>query len=71
VVDLYPKPLVGTVFGLVAAGSGFGGMISTNLVDRAVTYWSYAPLFVVMGFLHPVAYLMITCLRKRETAGAS
>ena len=67
VVDLYPKPLVGTVFGLVAAGSGFGGMISTNLVGRAVTYWSYAPLFVVMGFLHPVAYLMITCLRKRET----
>ncbi|MCX6628932.1 MAG: MFS transporter [Candidatus Solibacter sp.] len=67
VVDLYPKPLVGTVFGLVAAGSGFGGMISTNLVGRAVTYWSYAPVFVVMGFLHPVAYLMIACFRKRET----
>ncbi len=66
VVDLYPKPVVGTVFGLVAAGSGFGGMVSTNLVGRAVTYWSYAPVFVVMGFLHPVAYLMITCLRKRE-----
>ena len=66
VLDLYPKPVVGTVFGLVAAGSGFGGMISTNLVGRAVTYWSYAPVFVVMGFLHPVAYLMITLLRKRE-----
>ena len=66
VLDLYPKPVVGTVFGLVAAGSGLGGMISTNLVGRAVTYWSYAPVFVVMGFLHPVAYLMITCLRKRE-----
>ncbi len=66
VLDLYPKPVVGTVFGLVAAGSGLGGMISTNLVGRAVTYWSYAPVFIVMGFLHPVAYLMITCLRKRE-----
>lgn len=66
VVDLYPKPLVGTVFGLVAAGSGFGGMISTNLVGRAVTYWSYAPVFLIMGFLHPVAYLMIACFRKKE-----
>ena len=67
VVDLYPKPLVGTVFGLVAAGSGFGGMVSTNLVGRAVTYWSYAPVFLIMGFLHPVAYVMIACCRKKES----
>ena len=38
IVDIYPKPMVGTVFGLVAAGSGLGGMISTHLVGRAVTY---------------------------------
>jgi len=67
IVDIYPKPLVGTVFGLVAAGSGLGGMISTNLVGRAVTYYSYAPVFIAMGCLHPVAYLLIVCLRKRET----
>ena len=68
IVDLYPKPLVGTVFGLVAAGSGFGGIISTNLVGRAVTYYSYAPLFIAMACLHPLAYLMIVALRKREPA---
>ncbi len=66
IVDLYPKPVVGTVFGLVAAGSGFGGMLSTNLVGRAVTYYSYAPVFIVMGCLHPLAYLLITCCRKKE-----
>ena len=66
IVDLYPKPLVGTVFGLVAAGSGFGGMISTNLVGRAVTEYSYAPIFVVMGFLHPIAWLMLRGIRKRQ-----
>ena len=66
IVDLYPKPLVGTVFGLVAAGSGLGGIISTNLVGRAVTYYSYAPLFIVMGCLHPLAYLLIAAFRKRE-----
>jgi ACS family hexuronate transporter-like MFS transporter len=66
IVDLYPKPLVGTVFGLVSAGSGLGGLISTNLVGRAVTYYSYAPLFIAMGFLHPLAYILITCFRKKE-----
>ena len=66
IVDLYPKPLVGTVFGLVAAGSGLGGMISTNLVGRAVTYWSYAPVFVVMGFLHPMAYLLISYFQNHR-----
>jgi MFS transporter, ACS family, hexuronate transporter len=69
VIDLYPKALVGTVFGLVAAGSGLGGLISTNLVGRAVTYYSYAPLFVVMGVLHPIALLLIRGLltRRRES----
>lgn len=59
VVDLFPKPLVGTVFGLVAAGSGFGGMLSSNLVGRVVTAMSYTPLFVAMGFLHPLAWLLV------------
>jgi ACS family hexuronate transporter-like MFS transporter len=66
IVDVYPKPLVGTVFGIVAAGSGLGGMISTNLVGRAVTGYSYAPVFVAMGFLHPVAYLLVRSIRKHR-----
>ncbi len=68
IVDLFPKPVLGTVFGLVAAGSGFGGMVSTNLVGRAVTSYSYAPIFVVMGFLHPLAYLLLRNLRNRPVA---
>jgi MFS transporter, ACS family, hexuronate transporter len=59
VVDLYPKPVVGTVFGLVAAGSGLGGMLSSNLVGQVVSAISYTPIFVVMGFLHPLAWLML------------
>lgn len=63
IVDVYPKPVVGTVFGLVAAGSGFGGMLATNLIGRAVTSYSYAPVFIAMGFLHPLVYLMIRTIR--------
>ncbi|MBN9662132.1 MAG: MFS transporter [Acidobacteria bacterium] len=67
IVDIYPKPVVGTVFGLVAAGSGLGGMLSTNLVGRAVTYWSYSPVFVVMGILHPLAFLLIRGIQARKS----
>lgn len=64
IVDIYPKRLVGTVFGLVAAGSGFGGMVSMNLVGRAVTYYSYTPVFIAMACLHPLAYLLIRRVAK-------
>ncbi len=66
IVDVFPKPLLGTVFGLVAAGSGLGGMLSANLIGRAITYWSYTPVFVVMGFLHPFSYLMLQLVRPRK-----
>jgi len=68
IVDIYPRPLLGTVFGLVAAGSGFGGMLSTNLVGRAVTDYSYAPVFIAMGILHPVAYLLVRSIRQPEVS---
>lgn len=64
VVDLYPKHILGTVFGIVAAGSGLGGMISTNIIGRLVTHYSYAPVFLFMGFLHPLAFLLVRGLRK-------
>jgi ACS family hexuronate transporter-like MFS transporter len=66
IVDIFPKHLVGTVFGLVAAGSGLGGMISTNLVGRMVTGYSYTPVFIAMGLLHPVAFLLVRTLRNKQ-----
>jgi hypothetical protein len=41
-------------------------MISTNLVGRMVTNYSYAPVFVAMGFLHPVAFSLIRTLRAEK-----
>jgi MFS transporter, ACS family, hexuronate transporter len=68
IVDLTPKHLVGIVFGIVAAGSGLGGMLSTNLVGRMVTSYSYTPVFVAMGVLHPIAFLLVRGLRRRSPA---
>jgi ACS family hexuronate transporter-like MFS transporter len=64
ILDLYPKQLVGTVFGVVAAGSGLGGMLSTGFIGFSVTHYSYAPVFLAMGIFHPLALLLILPMRR-------
>lgn len=59
VVDLYPTRVVATVFGIVAAGSGLGGIFSTQLVGQLVAARSWEPLFILMGSLHPLAFMIV------------
>ncbi|TFW21835.1 MFS transporter [Massilia arenosa] len=54
-VDRYPGHAVATVFGVIAAGSGLGGMLSTQVVGDLVSTTGYKPLFIMMGCLHPIA----------------
>jgi ACS family hexuronate transporter-like MFS transporter len=56
IVDLYPGRVVATVFGVIAAGSGVGGMISTQIVGQLVSGDSYDKVFILMALLHPVAW---------------
>lgn len=71
-VDLFPARRLGSIFGVIAAGSGLGGMLFTNLVGRLVTHFSYSPVFVIMGCLHPLALLLIwravATARRRDAA---
>jgi MFS transporter, ACS family, hexuronate transporter len=59
IVDRYPPASVATAFGIVAAGSGFGGMVSTGVVGYLVTHYSYVPVFVGMAALHPLALALV------------
>ena len=59
VVDLIPKRVVATAFGLIAAGSTVGGIMMNSLVAKLVTRYSYTDWFVIMAFLHPVAWLIL------------
>jgi ACS family hexuronate transporter-like MFS transporter len=68
VVDLYPSKTIATAFGIIAAGSGLGGMISTNIVGRLVTNYSYTPVFILMGLLHPLALLLLWRVREGREA---
>jgi len=58
VVDLYPTRVVATVFGIVAAGSGLGGIFSTQLIGQFAQSGNYAQIFLFMGLLHPAAALV-------------
>jgi MFS transporter, ACS family, hexuronate transporter len=58
VVDIYPMRHVATVFGLIAAGSATGGLLSTQLVGQLASTHAYGGLFLLMGMLHPIALLV-------------
>jgi ACS family hexuronate transporter-like MFS transporter len=59
VVELYPPGLIGKAAGLIAAGSGFGGMLSSEIIAYFVTHGGYTPVFFLMAMLHPIALTLI------------
>jgi ACS family hexuronate transporter-like MFS transporter len=66
IVDRYPSSTLATAFGLIAAGSGFGGMVSTGVVGYLVTHYSYTPVFVGMAMLHPLALALVWFVRDER-----
>lgn len=70
VVDLYPPRIVATVFGFVAAGSGLGGILSTQLVGKLASSGAYAEIFVLMGCLHPLAVLVAWAALRSQPRSA-
>jgi ACS family hexuronate transporter-like MFS transporter len=66
IVDRYPTASLATAFGLIAAGSGFGGMVSTGVVGYLVTHYSYTPVFVGMAVLHPLALALVWFVREER-----
>ena len=72
VVDSVPRNIVGTAFGIVAAGSTFGGLWMNEIVKRLATAGHYETWFVLMAFLHPLVWLALWAARiHRPMAPAS
>lgn len=65
VVDIVPKTILGTAFGVVAFGSALGGIFMNQLVAALIGQGSYSVCFYIMAFVHPLALLLIWNLRKR------
>lgn len=56
--DLFPKHLIGATSGLLAFGTGLGGTLFVWLTGHVVQGFGYGAIFVLMGLLHPVSYLI-------------
>jgi ACS family hexuronate transporter-like MFS transporter len=64
-VDLYPRLVVGRISGIVATGSGAGGALFTSIAAALISTWSYRPVFLIMGFLHILGFLIVLWLVRR------
>jgi ACS family hexuronate transporter-like MFS transporter len=56
--DLFPKHLIGATSGLLAFGTGLGGTLFTWMTGHVVHWFGYGAIFIIMGLLHPVSYLI-------------
>jgi ACS family hexuronate transporter-like MFS transporter len=68
VVDIAPKRILGTAFGVIGCGSVLGGIIMNEVVAWLVSYHSYNACFYLMAVAHPLAIALIWNLRKRACA---
>jgi ACS family hexuronate transporter-like MFS transporter len=63
--DLYPTPVVGSVAGICAFGNGLGSALFTALTGYVVQYFGYEAIFVLMGLMHPLAFVIFRFLVRR------
>jgi ACS family hexuronate transporter-like MFS transporter len=61
--DCFPSDAVGSMTGLAGFAGGLGGLIiATMTPGYIITFFGYIPIFVLMGVLHPLAYIGIKYL---------
>ncbi len=70
-VDIFPRHVVASVHGIVATGGGIGGALFTTFAGYVIDKYSYWPLLLLMGFLHPLAYVCVRWLVKGEARPAT
>jgi ACS family hexuronate transporter-like MFS transporter len=44
--DVFPKNVLGSIWGLASMGSGFGGIVFALLTGWVVDHYSYVPVFI-------------------------
>jgi ACS family hexuronate transporter-like MFS transporter len=65
--DCFESEMVGSVTGIAGFAGGLGGVLLSALIPGfIVQYFGYIPVFILMGLLHPIAYLFIKNLVKYE-----
>jgi MFS transporter, ACS family, hexuronate transporter len=57
--DLFPGDEVGTASGFSGMAGSVGGIVATLGTGYIVSKFSYAPVFIAAGLLHPISCLLL------------
>ena len=69
--DCFESHSVGSVTGIAGFAGGVGSIfISAAVPAILVEYFGYVPVFLLMGFLHPLAFLFVKNLVSYKNEGA-
>jgi ACS family hexuronate transporter-like MFS transporter len=69
--DCFHSKEVASVTGVAGFAGGFGGILLSALIPGfVVQYLGFVPVFILMGILHPVAYLFIKYMVVYNTEGS-
>ncbi|MBI3696123.1 MAG: MFS transporter [Acidobacteria bacterium] len=60
--DLFPGRQVGTASGFSGMGGGIGGMLANLGTGYIVQHFSYRPIFLMAGLMHPLSLLLVLWL---------
>jgi MFS transporter, ACS family, hexuronate transporter len=70
--DVFPKNVLGSIWGLASMGSGLGGIVFALLTGWVVDHYSYVPVFIGFGLMPMICiliiWLLVGPLRPRELA---
>ncbi|MDQ6700062.1 MAG: MFS transporter [Acidobacteriota bacterium] len=69
--DVFPKNMVGSVWGLASMGAGFGGMIFALITGWIVDHYSYVPVFFGFGLMPLICALILWTLLGPIRFGAA
>ena len=74
--DLFRGPEIGTATGFSGSGGAVGGMLAQLGTGYVVTHFSYAPIFLIAGLMHPLSagltyWLLPDRLFKEQTLAAA
>ena len=57
--DLFPGAEVGTASGFTGMGGALGGIITSLGIGFVLSHFSYTPLFLCAGLMHPLSLLLV------------
>jgi ACS family hexuronate transporter-like MFS transporter len=60
--EVFPRNMVGSVFGLASMGSGFGGIFFNLLSGRLIDQYGYTPVFIGYGIMPLIALAIVLFL---------